>query len=669
VRGCVVTAEEIAKALKGKKDGRGWKACCPAHDDNNPSFTVSDGDKGGAVFHCFAGCTQEEVMSALERRGLWNTAGSPKVYKSSANILDFNSAPRQRIKQQPKPKREFDWDNPSAVYEYTDSSGQYLYSVLRNDFRDSDGNPDKDFRHGIRQADGSWVKSIAGTPRVLYRWLDLVAYPDATVFVTEGEKDAIRVSSLGYCSTTVASHNWNVDVSCIKGRDVIVLEDADKPGIKEAAKAAAKLHGLAKTLRVVRLPGHEYTADDHGKDVSDWLDEDPTRADTFVEMCLSMPVWVPPEEAPSLAMDEEQQVGAALKLTHFNECDKTANKVWLIKDFLAKGETSGLFGPPGSGKSALETDIAVALACGEDFRGFKTKHRVGAVYFAFERADLTKRRLHAYRIRDGHDDIPISVAGEIINLMRPECVEIMSATIKAHEDHYGTECGYVILDTAAKGIAIAGGDEDKAKDVNRCLANLRRIHELHNLHMSLIGHTGKDESRGQRGSNAAPGDYDLHIQISGEDTKTATVIKANDQPCGPLLAYRMHKVILGHNDDGDEISTWIVDREEAEVPTKKSSFWHRNLLQLFDAINNALTESGFDFPIPNGPTVRAVLLENVRAAYRRSYIVGPDSKNPEEAINKALTRALRAARDARLIAGDPGAGKQIIWVVKEPGGT
>jgi hypothetical protein len=106
VRGCVVTAEEIAKALKGKKDGRGWKACCPAHDDNNPSFTVSDGNKGGAVFHCFAGCTQEEVMSALERRGLWNTAGSPKVYKSSANILDFNSAPRQRIKQQPKPKRE-----------------------------------------------------------------------------------------------------------------------------------------------------------------------------------------------------------------------------------------------------------------------------------------------------------------------------------------------------------------------------------------------------------------------------------------------------------------------------------------------------------------------------------------------------------------------------------
>ena len=319
---------------------------------------------------------------------------------------------------------------------------------------------------------------------------------------------------------------------------------------------------------------------------------DTTPPGTKQKLKLDAPPLVPTTE-------KDPPAGAALKLTHFNECDKASNKIWLIKDFLAKGETSGLFGPPGSGKSALETDIAVALGCGEDFRGFKTKHRVGGVYFAFERADLTKRRLHAYRIRDGLDDIPISVAGEIINLMRPDCVEIIGATIKAHEDHYGTECGYVILDTAAKGIAIAGGDEDKAKDVNRCLANLRRIHELHNLHLSLVGHTGKDESRGQRGSNAAPGDYDLHIQISGEDTKTATVIKANDQPCGPLLAYRMHKIVLGHNEDGDEIATWIVDREEVTVSTPSGQTkLSKNQATLFailhDAKNGLTTEQWND---------------------------------------------------------------------------
>jgi AAA domain len=267
---------------------------------------------------------------------------------------------------------------------------------------------------------------------------------------------------------------------------------------------------------------------------------------------------------PRVVVDNEQPIepSLALKLTHFDECDKAAKKVWLFKDFMAKGETSGLYGPPGVGKSAIETDIAIHVARGMDFRGFKTKGKCGVAVFAFERADLTRRRLHAYKLRDQLDDLPISVASDIINLMDPKCVDIISDTIKAHEDRYSIGCGFAVLDTAAKGIAVAGGDEDKAKDVNRCLANLRRLHQMHSIHLSLVGHTGKDETRGQRGSNAAPGDYDLHIQLSTNgDVKTATVKKANDQPEGDLLSYRMSKVVTGRDEDGDEISTWIVDKE------------------------------------------------------------------------------------------------------------
>jgi predicted protein tyrosine phosphatase len=43
----------------------GWEACCPAHDDNNPSLSVSDGDEQPVVVHCWAGCTSEEVVAAL----------------------------------------------------------------------------------------------------------------------------------------------------------------------------------------------------------------------------------------------------------------------------------------------------------------------------------------------------------------------------------------------------------------------------------------------------------------------------------------------------------------------------------------------------------------------------------------------------------------------------
>src|SRR5262249_533790 len=117
------------------------------------------------------------------------------------------------------------------------------------------------------------------------------------VYVTEGEKDADRLASLGLCATTVASGNWDVDVQTLVGRDVIVLEDADKPGVKKATKAAQKLHGVTKTLRVVPLPRHEHTADDDGKDVSDWLDEDATRdVNELARVCFDKSLWTPPAQ-------------------------------------------------------------------------------------------------------------------------------------------------------------------------------------------------------------------------------------------------------------------------------------------------------------------------------------------------------------------------------------
>lgn len=64
-------AAEIAAALGGRKSGRGWTARCPAHDDHNPSLSVTDGDDGKVLVYCHAGCSQEAVIGELRHRGLW----------------------------------------------------------------------------------------------------------------------------------------------------------------------------------------------------------------------------------------------------------------------------------------------------------------------------------------------------------------------------------------------------------------------------------------------------------------------------------------------------------------------------------------------------------------------------------------------------------------------
>ena len=66
-----MTAETIAKALGGRKAGNGWTARCPAHDDRNPSLSISTGKDGKVLLRCHAGCDQAQVIDALRSRGLW----------------------------------------------------------------------------------------------------------------------------------------------------------------------------------------------------------------------------------------------------------------------------------------------------------------------------------------------------------------------------------------------------------------------------------------------------------------------------------------------------------------------------------------------------------------------------------------------------------------------
>ena len=70
-----MTAEEIAKALGGRKAGAVWMARCPAHDDRCPSLAIANANSGKVLVHCHAGCDQRAVIAALEARGAWKSTG------------------------------------------------------------------------------------------------------------------------------------------------------------------------------------------------------------------------------------------------------------------------------------------------------------------------------------------------------------------------------------------------------------------------------------------------------------------------------------------------------------------------------------------------------------------------------------------------------------------
>ncbi|ABG05197.1 hypothetical protein Rxyl_2267 [Rubrobacter xylanophilus DSM 9941] len=61
-----------ALTVAGGPDGKGeYLAFCPAHNDRNtPNLRVREAEDGRVLLRCFAGCDQDEVLSALAERGI-----------------------------------------------------------------------------------------------------------------------------------------------------------------------------------------------------------------------------------------------------------------------------------------------------------------------------------------------------------------------------------------------------------------------------------------------------------------------------------------------------------------------------------------------------------------------------------------------------------------------
>jgi hypothetical protein len=266
-----VDLQRLARALDGEVSGGQVLAPGPGHSQKDRSLSVklSADAPDGFIVNSFAGddpivCKDYVRNKAGLESFKPNGGGKRKPIFDISKVLAAQKSggmPRGKI---------------VAEYNYTDTAGALLYQVVRYD--------PKDFRQRRPDGNGGWIWSLEER-RVPYRWPELVQYPDASVFLCEGEKDADRVSSLGHCATTVAAGKWTDECAkALAGRDVLILEDNDEAGRQKAHEAATAVHGEAKTVRIVRLPN----LPDKG-DVSDWLDTDSRNAEKLTDVCFAAP--------------------------------------------------------------------------------------------------------------------------------------------------------------------------------------------------------------------------------------------------------------------------------------------------------------------------------------------------------------------------------------------
>ena len=121
-----MTAREFAALVDGRAVGRNrFQARCPAHRDRSPSLSIAEGRDGRILLHCFAGCSTDAILAALNlsRRDLFQ--GPPPKPEQ----LDALEAGRKAAEQQRRAVRATEreaWDKTRRWAAIVDALGAKL---------------------------------------------------------------------------------------------------------------------------------------------------------------------------------------------------------------------------------------------------------------------------------------------------------------------------------------------------------------------------------------------------------------------------------------------------------------------------------------------------------------------------------------------------------------
>ena len=256
-------------------------------------------------------------------------------------------------------------------------------------------------------------------------------------------------------------------------------------------------------------------------------------------------------------------------ITRLTGSSPVLNGNWLIKRVLPAEGLGVIYGRPGSGKTFSVMDIAMHISVGLTWRGQKTA-RASVSYVSPEAGRLGANRVIGWC---RHHDIAwpdtFRLSPAQIDLSSADTdADALIADIKASQP----DCRLVVIDTLNR--AMAGGDENSGEDMGNFVRLCDKIGKALNAFVLVVHHSGKDAAKGSRGHSSLLGAVSLELEVSREQGQPGVikVTKMRDGEDGAEYGFAIGSVELGHDEDGEVVSTGIsVSADAGEVRTVRDA--------------------------------------------------------------------------------------------------
>lgn len=523
--------DAVAKLLERlpnvKRSGAGWAARCPAHDDKAPSLSIAEGDNGGAVVNCHAGCAPEAIVAAVGLT-LADLFAQPAIV-AQVHIHSNGSARPTKVR--------FPLVDPVT--------GDVLAYHWRHDYP----NRPKDFRWQL--PDGRWTldeRPVASLP--LYRAHELVdAAPGSTVVVCEGEKATDAAIALGLVAVgTVCGAPAVPELAVfapLAGHDVVLWPDNDENGRKQMAGVAARLAQLGIEARVAA-----WTEAPPKGDAADFREMGGTPAAAAALVAAAVPF----DQAPAPA--------ARFPLLTPAQVKRRPPPEFLVDGLLVRNTLAMLYAPPASFKSFLALGIALDVAAGRETLG-RHVHAGSVLYISAEGSAGLSQRIRAWEVANG-TTAPESCYFllEQPQVLDHEQLAELAASIAALPE----PPVLILIDTLAR--VVVGAEENSNKDMGLAIAAVDRLRRQTGACIWLIHHCGRNGA-GPRGASAFDGALETIIEMKREgDVVALHCTKQKDaQDFAPIFLERRVISLVDQGAIGDSSMVLVPSERQIAILT------------------------------------------------------------------------------------------------------